>query len=541
MLVNTKLAGTRRMRSGEDEVEEKTDEVRLGTVRTTSILDPEDDIFLRPADELKSMGGISPALKKKTSRDLQKMHQGQNGAGSTKEEFELVNITGYQMMDVVLPPYNLDYLAKLNEISEPHYAAIKAKVANIVGLGYDFVDSDKTKALLDLVDTEDKTVKARRKIAKAKSEMYDWLDACNQDDEFIETLTKVWTDYEATGNGYLEIGRTVTGQIGYIGHIPSTLMRIRKKRDGFVQIIANRAVFFRNFGHQEVANPLNNERPNEVIHIKKYSPTNNFYGIPDIVAAQNAIAGNEFSARFNLDYFENKAVPRYVITVKGGALSANAERNLLEFFQTTLKGVNHRSLYIPLPADTNEKKHDFKMTPVESGIQDASFINYDKSNLRNILMAHRVPLGKVTQAEGASLASSRDADKTFKEQVCRPEQKIFEKKLNRVFSEVTDMFVLKLNELTLTDEDTLSKMDERYLRWGVMTPNEVRGRWGWNGLKDGDKPVGMMQQAEAKIDSANQQAAQANATRVQTAERSASASDSAGEGRQTKGDGRAAA
>lgn len=554
----TNIAGSRKTRA-EDEVEAQEFEVKVGSVVSRTLVDTESDPFAKEASELKSYDGVSQSLRRKTSRELQKVHRGTEGAASKKVEEPNVSINGYNLFDVILPPYNLDYLAKLNELSPPHYAAVKAKVANIVGLGYDFVESHKTRQALEQIDDEEATIKMRRKIAKAKSGIFDWLDSCNEDDEFVETLIKVWTDYETTGNGYIEIGRKNTGEVGYIGHIPSTVMRVRRKRDGYIQVIGNKAVFFRNFGDQSTTNPVGNDtRPNEVIHIKKYTPTNNFYGVPDIIAAQSAVAGNEFSSRFNLDYFENKAVPRYVITVKGGSLSANAERNILEFFQTNLKGKNHRTLYVPMPADTTDKKHEFKMTPVEAGTQDSSFNNYRKGNLNDILMAHRVPISKVGMAEGVSLAVARDADKTFKEQVCRPEQAILEKKLNKVIKEVTNIFLLKLNELTLTDEDTISKIEERYLRWGVLVPNEVRLRLGKTGLKDGDKPVSVMAQAELSAETTlksgkqqasaaaansatSQTAAQANATRTQAANRSAASADTSGEARQPKGEGRATA
>ncbi len=546
-------------------------EVKVGSVITRTLIDEEADPFYKSAEELKSYSGVSPALKRKTTRELQKFHRGIDGAESKKQEDPNVNLTGYNLFDVVLPPYNLDYLARLTEVSPPHHAAVNAKVANIVALGYDFVESHKTKLTLDQIDSEDKTIKARRKITKAKSEMHDWLDSMNEDDEFVETLIKVWTDYECTGNAYIEIGRKVNGEIGYIGHIPATSMRIRGNRDGFIQIIAHKTVFFRNFGDKKTTNPIGNDnRPNEVIHLKKYSPTNNYYGIPDIVSAQTAVAGNEFSARFNLDYFENKAVPRYVITVKGGTLSDKAQRNILEFFQTNLKGKNHRTLYVPLPPDREGSKSEFKMEPVEAGTQDASFVNYRKGNLSDILMVHGVPIGKVSTSEGISLAAARDSDKTFKEQVCRPHQAILEKKLNKIIKEVTDVFVLKLNELTLTDENTLSQMDERYLRWGVVVPNEIRSRWGWTGLPDGDKPTSVMAQAQLSADTTMAGAelsaktaketasmkpaantasntaqsatrATASAGRTRDANRSSAASDSQGEARQPKGSGRATA
>jgi capsid portal protein len=310
-------------------------------------------------------------------------------------------------------------------------------------------------------------------------------------------------------------------------------MRVRRLRDGFVQLLYGKAVFFNNFGDTETENPIagQEDRPNEIIHLKKYTPMNNYYGIPDIVAAQVALTGNEFSGRYNLDYFENKAVPRYIITVKGAKLSPESERKLLEFFQVGLKGKNHRSLYVPLPSDTPDSKVEFKMEPIEAGNQEGSFEKYRKSNRDEILLAHRVPINKIGTPEGVNLAVARDADKTFKEQVCRPAQMILEKKINNIFGEKTDALLLKFNELTLTDEDTQSKIDERYLRMQVITPNEVRIRKGMIPIDGGDKVVDLQANA-AEI------RAQAGNTRQRSQDRQATSPDVSGEGRNAKGDGR---
>jgi capsid portal protein len=172
------------------------------------------------------------------------------------------------------------------------------------------------------------------------------------------------------------------------------------------------------------------------------------------------------------------------------------------------------------------------MQPVEAGTQDASFMNYDKSNLNSILMAHGVPLSKVAASAGVSLANSRDSDKTFKEQVCRPDQKIAENKLHKIVKEKTNIFYLKLTEMSLTDEDTQSKIDERYLRLGTVVPNEVRARKGLPGIKGGDKQIEMSPQMKAE------QAVQMAQSRVRDQQRTANATDSRGEGRATQGEGR---
>lgn len=493
----------------------------------------DEDPFSHEIEFTKSLSGLSSNQKRKMT-NMEKRFEGQSGSGTKRIEDDI--ITGYNAFEVVLPPYNLDYLAKLYEMSSPHYAAVNAKVSNIVGLGYDFVESNLTKRKLEEVEEKEGVKKMRKKLARARDELRDLLDELNEEDTFAEIMSKVWKDYEATGNGYIEIGRKNNGVIGYVGHVPSTTIRIRRQRDGFVQIISNKAVFFRNFGKDD-KNPIgNDDSPNELIHIKKYSPSSTFYGVPDIIAAKQAVAGNEFSARFNLDYFENKAVPRHVIILKGATINPNLARNILEFFETGLKGKNHRSLFIPLPGDSQDKKVELKIEPVEAGVQDASFNNYRKANLSEILMAHRVPLSKVGLAEGVSLAVARDADKTFKEQVCQPEQRIIEKKLNKIIKEFTDMFVLKLNEMTLTDEDTQSKIDERRIKTGTETANEQRARRGMSAIKGGDERVDLNAQAK-KL--ANEARAQGN--RERDSQRSAGSTDGAGEARSPKGEGRTVA
>ena len=66
----------------------------------------------------------------------------------------------------------------------------------------------------------------------------------NIDEDFIETLIKVWVDYLTVGNGYMEIGRNRNGTIGYVGHIPAVFVRVRRARDGFVQRAAAKFIFF---------------------------------------------------------------------------------------------------------------------------------------------------------------------------------------------------------------------------------------------------------------------------------------------------------
>jgi PBSX family phage portal protein len=511
---------------------------------TSEKLVPEVDDFRQPIEKMLELSDLSQNFKRNARRKIDKALitvSGQvvqaddnqfSGENSTSKQI-IPDKFGYGIFDVVEPQYNLYALSKIYELSAANYSAINAKVANIVGLGYDLKPSLAVIQKMEEYTVTEDLARYRKNIAKAKARVIEWLESRNDDDTFTATLTKAYIDAESTGNGYIEIGRKADGEIGYIGHIPASTMRVRRLRDGFVQIVSGKAVFFRNFQDTTSKNPITvDPRPNEIIHIKKYTPTNTYYGVPAIVAAKNAMAGNEFSSRFNLEYFENKAVPRYIFWLKGAKMSREAEERLFEFFQGNLRGQNHRTAIIPLPPDTPDNKVEMKMEPVESGIQDSSFTQYRKSNKEEILMAHRVPISKVGGSEGIGLAAAREADKTFKEQVCRPEQDALEKKITKIIQEKTDIFKFEFNELTLTDEETQSKIDERYLRMKVIVPNDVRPRLGLSSLADGDTPVQLTGQQAAEV------TAQATGNRLRDQERQANSSDNNGTGRATMGDGR---
>jgi PBSX family phage portal protein len=439
-----------------------------------------------PFSEVK-ISSLSPKMKRKAQR-LQKRHEGEDGTKSKYLDPEVVN--GYSLWDIVNPPYDLDNLAILYDQSAIHYAAINARVMNTVGLGFEFTETLKSRRRIEKAQSDPvKIEKTRKGLQDLREELEVLFEDFNVEETLIETMVRVWQDCLTVGNGYLEIGRNNEGKVGYIGHIPATMVRVRRHRDGFVQLSrANKiqAIFFRNFQDLEMEDPINGDpSPNEVIHFKMYSPNNTYYGIPAAVSAAAAIVGDKFAKEYNIDYFENKAIPRYAIILKGAKLSNKSKAELVNYFRNEVKGRNHGTLVIPLPASIGSDS-DIRFEKLEAGVQDASFDKYRKSNRDEILVANRVPAPKVGVYDNANLAVSRDADKTFKMQVIGPDQAIIEKKINRLLAEFTDLLQFKLKKIDLLDEDMESRIYDRYLRTEVISPNEVRGKIGFPERKDGD-------------------------------------------------------
>lgn len=504
--------------------EDVVTEVTLGAPRSVSKRKESTDPFDMTYGYAQKLLGLNNNFKRKAAR------KAKGKAGTKQIEPEM--IYGYTYFDCVTPPENMGYLAKLYDLSPAHHSAVDAKVSAMFGLGWQLVESKKFKRSKERTRTPAGQKKAEDFFNNAADEVEDLLDNCNDRDVFEEVLRKVGVDYESTGNAYIEIGRDVTGKIGYIGHIPSEHMRVRRERDGYIQIFSNIVRFFRNFG-EDTPNPVGDDNnPNEVIHFKKYTPTHTYYGLPDIFSAKNALAGNEFASRYNLDFFENQAIPRFAIIARKSSLSPASVNRLIEFFESGVRGQPHRTIFIPL---SDAENAEIKFEEIEKGDKDGAFGTFRGDNNEDIFMAHRTPYTRAgIYAKGMTLAAARDADKVFKESVTGPEQEIFEKKINKVIKELNEAVQLKLNELSLTDEDTQSKIDEREVRMGIQVPDEVRAIKGKPPRPDGKGK----EPWQANSQQAAEQKAQAGQSRTRDAERSAGATDSAGQGRKEKGSGR---
>lgn len=447
---------------------------------------PEVDIFVSDKEKVEFVSNdpftkvnVEKLHSRKLSRKyttLKKRFEGQGAIVASYEDAEAMN--GYALFDVVEPPYNIEALAQLYDDHAIHRACIDARVMNTVGLGNTWEQTLPAKRKTEKVSNKEKPKLAwRNQLLREAEDLAMLMDELNQEDTFQEVLIKAWTDALATGNGYIEIGRNNAGKIGYVGHIPAKYIRVRRQRDGFAQYATEkRAIFFRNFGDTTTPNPFGNDpTPNEILHLKMYSPTSNYYGVPPAVSAAPAILGDKYAKDFNLDYFENKAIPRYAIIIKGVKLSEKSKSELVNYFRNEVKGKNHGTLLIPLPVLAGSGKDtEIKFEKLEAEITDGSFDKYRKSNRDEIISAYRVPPTKVSIYDNANLAISRDADKTFKTQVVGPDQVLLEKRINRIVAEFSENLRFKFKQLDLVDDDIKSRIHDRYLRTKVISPNEVR-------------------------------------------------------------------
>ncbi|MCE5216928.1 phage portal protein [bacterium] len=380
---------------------------------------------------------------------------GETARGETKQLPESPWCGLYEDGTVVEPPYDLDALAALYGSNATHKACVDAKVATVVGLGHRFVS----------VSAESKDEELAR--------LEELFGSCNPEMTFTEVMRTVWADVETIGNGYLEITRDAQRQIDGFYHVPGTTVRVTGDRGGYVQIRGARRQWFRAFGSRGQGA----EDASEILHFRKYTPESSYYGVPDIIAALPAIAGDKAAREYNLDFFEHNAVPRMAIIVEGGQLSEALLRQIQGFMESEVRGHGHKTLVLDVPGDGVK----VRLEPLTVGMaDDAAFLGYRKANRDEIMMVHRVPPSKVTVIENANLANSQDQDKTFREQVIRPEQRAIEYQMNRLIREALGIrtWEFRFREMDLGEEREHAEIARLYQEMGVWTPEEVRGHLG---------------------------------------------------------------
>ncbi len=344
---------------------------------------------------------------------------------------------GGKEIHVIAPPYDLKKLAEFYENNTWHYRCVNIKAYVSVGSGY------------EIIPIKDKTSE------KNKLKIESLTTNVNPHDTFAGVLVKGLIDYDSVGNAYLELVRNKKGDIVEIYHVPAYSVRIKSDGTGYVQVINGKTVEFKKFG--------DTDRPdlNELVHIKNYYPLSSYYGIPDFLPALGAINLTEYAEKFNLNFFNNNAMPSMAIITEGGKLSDEAKKTVKEFLTSKLKGVEnaHKVLYVPTQGNVKVK---FEKLMTE--IKDYSFRSLRLDNRDEVISAHGVPprlVGVMTAGQLGGASEAYGQLDIFKNVVINPRQNKIEFVLKKIFLSMgIDDWAIKFKELE-TNKDKKLTLDKK--------------------------------------------------------------------------------
>lgn len=416
-------------------------------------------------------------------------------------------------LNAVQPPYNMEYLTLLNEVSVTRQACITALATNTVGLGFQIV---KLQSAID----EDvlKTVSGR-----IRRQLDRW--AMEDNKTFTQLLFAVKYDEETTGNGFIEVDRDRTGRIKALYHVPAYTMRRKRAKDGWLQerpgAIANvyqsnrqvapGYVQFYNFGDKydpDTGSLRPNRDPfvNEIIHFSIYNARTTFYGMPRDVAALATYAGDEMARNQNVKYLTNAAVPEIALIFEVDPVAMDkmfgdqpvrievpesVRVQMEEHFRYNLSAPYYQPGIFHLPMGVRLRIERLSQTN-----RDAAWSSYRNANKMETLRAWRTPAVVIGDAEAAQYATAAVQKHIYLEQVIEPEQRKYaEMLMNYLWPELLDIpeaapgeegdgvdpewFALRFVKMSVADKAVDATVHNIYLTQGVLDPNEVREEIGY--------------------------------------------------------------
>lgn len=422
--------------------------------------------------------------------------------------------------DLVEPPYNPDLMLQMIQSDEVLHRAIEIKSHDATMRRWTF-EPDR-----DIEGNRESTpaYKQERDIAR------DFIEGANDQIGFFGALNKVWQDRETYGWGALEVIRSQDMKIKRVDYVSARKVKALKNNNGFVEYhedFDRGKTFYVPFGQKvlsrnrvtneiqpyhprqdgelskntaewnlidyETGKPTQdfNRSANEIVWLKKRHPLSRYYGVTDSLPCLGSVLANIHIREYLLQFFENNAVPRFVVIIKGSKLTPALKKTIMDFFRNGIKGRAHSTLIIPLPVSQGQIEIEFK--ELDGSPKTGWFLDQLKDNQHSIRICHNVPAAVMGFAEAASLGSGKGLAQAemYKDRVVDPNQREVRSIIVRLFQQGLGLLrvVGQFEKLDTRDQEGQMRVLTGYFDRAIMTINEVRtvGNLGPE-IPGGDRP-----------------------------------------------------
>ena len=368
------------------------------------------------------------------------------------------------------PPYGMLNLTRLPLINTFHSRCIAVKATDVVGKGY------RIELIEGMAENE-----------AQKNELRDFVSNAPEEGRTFGQVTNNWVvDRYTTGNGAVEIARDMKKVPALFAHIPFYTLQAHEDGKRWCHIVGNDVIWFKRFGVEQNYNKETGEEmssfdrdksAHELLLLQNYTSLSSYYGIPEIISAVGAIMGNKYEADYNLQFFQNNAIPRYVIIVRGGRFDEQLKKKIKDYFTREIKSHAHATLFIELPStDINLPKVEVEFKPLDIKDKDASFKLYRKSIIEEILVANGVPGYKLGLAIAGTLGGNLGEEliDNYVNGEIEPMQTEAEEMLYLVTKEFAPNYMLRWNDLDIKNEERLAKINTEYVKGSIISLNEAR-------------------------------------------------------------------
>lgn len=409
----------------------------------------------------------------------------------TKQEQDLISSNALELEDefkreygltsnskapIIEPPFNLRVLKQLPTENNTLNQLISAMEVNIDGTGL--------------------TIEPRTNIEPNDDYILgieDFFGETYPGESFVTTRRRIRRDMEATGNGYMEVIRSLDDNIAFLRHLESITMRFvsldepvpvaksirrfgqdmeivmldRERR--FAQKVGDTTIYYKEYGSSRDLNKWTGEwadqggriaaeeRATEVLHFGVIKDATGPYYLPRWINQLPSVLGSRKAEEFNLDFFNSGGVPPFLIFLAGGALTPEVRRQVQSYITGRGSSKNRGGIVevqpISASLDGGASKVDVTVERFGSEQQkDSMFENYDMQCAKRVAGAFRLPPIFRGMAEDYSFATAFASYTVAEAQVFQPERDEFDEIINNtIMREIAPEYEIRSLPLNVND------------------------------------------------------------------------------------------
>jgi len=217
-----------------------------------------------------------------------------------------------------------------------------------------------------------------------------------------------------------------------------------------------------------------------VIHFKSFNPLNPYRGKGTVQAAALPLDIHTFAQEWNRNFFFNSAIPGLVFTTEK-KLNGKIIKRFIEQWQASYGGRAKSNKIAFL-------SHGLKLNKMSDGAKELDFAEQQRLMRDDILAVFKVPKSILGLTEDVNRANAESTNKSYVKGVITPRMRKFVGTLNEFLLPMYGENNLFFDFDDPAPEDTAIKLKEyeNALKYGWMTPNEVRELEGLEPIEGGD-------------------------------------------------------
>ena len=388
---------------------------------------------------------------------------------------------------VLRPPYDPTQLSMLCQRNNSLGQLITAMEVNIDGTGW--VIEKKNISEEDDVDEDDEI-----------DRLTAWFDEPFPRTSMTTLRRNIRRDLEKVGYGYLEVLRSVEGELMFVKRIEADMMRLVKldeavpveevvTRDGkemkvlmykrerrFAQVQGKRVVYFKEYAASrdldrntgewaKLGDKLDvRDRATEVLFFTIHEDTFTAYGVPRWINNVPSVLGSRKAEELNLDFFNSGGLPPALIFIQGGELTAEVRKQVQQYMSGRGSSM-HRGGVIEVHSTGGsiDSTGNVKVTVERFGserMQDSMFENYDLRCEERVRGAFRLPPIFVGKAQDYSFATAFASYTVAEAQVFQPEREEFDEVINNtLMRELDESGEYRFRSMPLTVNDVAVQLE----------------------------------------------------------------------------------